>query len=115
MRLEEDLVEEIARHVGYDKIASELPPSNMAGEYQPAEMKRRALRRALTSLGFDEAINFSFIEPPTTSSLNCFPRSEAPRQRAAELWSRSTIRFSKTRRACVRRCCRGYWSRFGTT
>jgi len=60
--IEEDLIEEVARHVGYDKIASELPPSNFAGEYQPAERKRRDLRRALTSLGFDEAINFSFID-----------------------------------------------------
>ncbi|MGI9066844.1 MAG: phenylalanine--tRNA ligase subunit beta [Pyrinomonadaceae bacterium] len=60
--IEEDLVEEIARHVGYDKIASELPPSNMPGEYQPAEMNRRALRRILRALGFDEAINFSFID-----------------------------------------------------
>jgi phenylalanyl-tRNA synthetase beta chain len=60
--LEEDLIEEIARHVGYHEIASELPPTNMAGEYQPAEMKRRDLRRALKSLGFDEAINFSFID-----------------------------------------------------
>jgi phenylalanyl-tRNA synthetase beta chain len=61
--LEEDLVEEIARHVGYVHIGSELPPSSMAGEYQPAELKRRKLRRALTSLGFDEAINLSFINP----------------------------------------------------
>jgi phenylalanyl-tRNA synthetase beta chain len=61
--LEEDLVEEIARHVGYEHIGSELPPSSMAGEYQPAELKRRNIRRALTSLGFDEAINLSFIDP----------------------------------------------------
>ena len=60
--LEEDLVEEVVRHVGYDRIASELPPSSLAGEYQPAEMKRRELRKAFTSLGFDEAINFSFID-----------------------------------------------------
>ena len=59
--IEEDLVEEVARHSGYEKIASLLPPSNMAGEYQPSEMKRRNLRRTLTGLGFDEAINFSFI------------------------------------------------------
>ncbi|HEV7747113.1 MAG TPA: phenylalanine--tRNA ligase subunit beta [Pyrinomonadaceae bacterium] len=59
--IEEDLIEEIVRHVGYDKIASELPPSNFAGEYQPSERKRRDLRRAFTNLGFDEAINFSFI------------------------------------------------------
>lgn len=60
--LEEDLIEEIARHTGYDKIASELPPASLAGEYQPSERQRRALRRALNALGFDEAINFSFIE-----------------------------------------------------
>jgi phenylalanyl-tRNA synthetase beta chain len=60
--VEEDLVEEIARHVGYDKIASELPPSNMSGEYQPTEMHRRELRHALKNLGFDEAISFSFID-----------------------------------------------------
>jgi phenylalanyl-tRNA synthetase beta chain len=59
---EEDLVEEVARHTGYDKIASELPPAPASGEYQPQEMKRRLLRRALNGVGFDEAINFSFID-----------------------------------------------------
>ena len=60
--VEEDLIEEIARHVGYDQIGSELPPSNMSGEYQPTEKNRRALRSALKDLGFDEAINLSFID-----------------------------------------------------
>jgi phenylalanyl-tRNA synthetase beta chain len=60
--IESDLIEEIARHTGYDKIASELPPSSTPGEYQPAALKRRALRRVLSALGFDEAINFSFID-----------------------------------------------------
>jgi len=59
---EEDLVEEVARHTGYDKIGSELPPATASGEYQPDEMKRRLLRRALNGFGFDEAINFSFID-----------------------------------------------------
>ena len=67
--IEEDLIEEVARHVGYDKIASELPPSNFAGEYQPAERKRRDLRRTLTSQGFDEAINFSFIDAAHDESI----------------------------------------------
>ena len=71
--IEEDLVEEIARHVGYDKIASELPPSNFAGEYQPAERKRRDLRRTLTSLGFDEAINFSFIDTVHDEQIEHLP------------------------------------------
>ncbi len=59
---EEDLIEEIARHVGYDKVESELPASSVAGEYQPHERRRRAARRALAGCGFDEAISFSFIE-----------------------------------------------------
>src|SRR6185312_15582128 len=59
---EEDLVEEIARHTGYHFIGSELPPGQSAGEYQHHELKRRALRRSFASAGFDEAINFSFID-----------------------------------------------------
>jgi phenylalanyl-tRNA synthetase beta chain len=57
---EEDLVEEVARHTGYDKIGSELPPSSASGEYQPSELKQRLLRRAMNAFGFDEAINYSF-------------------------------------------------------
>src|ERR687884_216314 len=59
---EEDLVEEVARHWGYEKIRTELPASSLAGEYQPSERKRRALRRSLVASGFDEAISFSFID-----------------------------------------------------
>ena len=66
---EEDLVEEVARHTGYDKIASELPPSSMSGEYQPTEMQQRSLRRALNACGFDEAINFSFIQQESRFDL----------------------------------------------
>lgn len=84
VRLEEDLVEEIARHVGYDRIASELPPSNMAGEYQPAEMQRRDLRRALRSLGFDEAINFSFIDSTHDEQFELLP-GLAPLPSSAEM------------------------------
>lgn len=66
---EEDLVEEVARHTGYHNIGSELPPSNMSGEYQPSELKQRLLRRALNSFGYDEAINFSFIRKQTEFDL----------------------------------------------
>lgn len=60
--IEEDLIEEVARHTGYDQIKTELPPASLAGEYQATENRKRALRRALSSNGFDEAINLSFIE-----------------------------------------------------
>ncbi len=60
--IEEDLVEEVARHTGYDKIETSLPPAHHAGEYHESEERKRALRRALSAHGFGEAINLSFIE-----------------------------------------------------
>jgi phenylalanyl-tRNA synthetase beta chain len=60
--LEEDLIEEVARHFGYEKIADELPASNNVGEHRAHESQRRAARRALAALGYDEAINYSFID-----------------------------------------------------
>jgi phenylalanyl-tRNA synthetase beta chain len=66
---EEDLVEEVARHSDFRKIGEELPPSNASGEYQPTEMKQRSLRRALNAFGFDEAINFSFIQQESRFEL----------------------------------------------
>lgn len=60
--IEQDLVEEAARHIGYDKIAEELAPAFSAGEYQQNEPRKKALRKTLADLGFDEAISYSFID-----------------------------------------------------
>lgn len=69
--IEEDLIEEVARHAGYDQIGSELPPATAAGEYHRAEGRKRALRRSLAQSGYDEAIDFSFIE--TTNEFELIP------------------------------------------
>src|SRR5438067_6994002 len=61
--IEEDLIEEVARHTGFEKIGTALPPASLAGEYHFTETRKRAARRALAARGFDEAINLSFIEP----------------------------------------------------
>lgn len=58
---EEDLVEEVARHTGYDLVETTLPAWSGAGHYLAGEDRRRALRRALTTIGFDEAYTFSFV------------------------------------------------------
>jgi len=71
--IEEDLVEEIARHVGYENIADELPPAFGAGEYQPNEMRKVHLRRSLTDLGFDEAISYSFIDTSYDKTFELVP------------------------------------------
>lgn len=62
INIEEDLVEEIARHFGYEKIAMELPPAYGAGEYQPTESREKLLRQTLTDHGFNEALSYSFID-----------------------------------------------------
>lgn len=58
---EEDLVEEVARHVGYDMVDVTLPQWSGAGRYLAGDTRRRNVRRALTSIGFDEAYSFSFV------------------------------------------------------
>lgn len=60
--IEEDLVEEVARHAGYENIANELPPAFGAGEYLHHESRERRLRETLVDMGFDEAISYSFID-----------------------------------------------------
>lgn len=60
--IEEDLVEEVARHTGYENIGDELPPAYGAGEYQGSEVRKKLLRQTLVDMGFDEAISYSFID-----------------------------------------------------
>ncbi|HEX6189564.1 MAG TPA: phenylalanine--tRNA ligase subunit beta [Pyrinomonadaceae bacterium] len=76
--IEEDLVEEIARHAGYAQIQEALPPANSAGEYHSTESRKRALRTALAARSYDEAISFSFVEPTNDFELiPAFAASEA--------------------------------------
>ncbi|HKP71682.1 MAG TPA: phenylalanine--tRNA ligase subunit beta [Pyrinomonadaceae bacterium] len=73
IKLEEDLVEEVGRHFGYDKVADTLPPSNTAGEYRAHEGRRRAARQALAACGFDEAFNYSFIDAGHDEQFELLP------------------------------------------
>jgi phenylalanyl-tRNA synthetase beta chain len=71
--IEEDLIEEIARHTGYDKIQTALPPSSLAGEYHSTEGRKRALRDALAAEGCNEAISFSFIGAAHDDQFDLIP------------------------------------------
>ncbi len=73
LAIEEDLVEEVARIVGYENIAEELPPSRNAGEFQPTEARKRELRKTLANLGFDEAISYSFIDARNDEKFELIP------------------------------------------
>ena len=71
--LEEDLVEEVARLAGYEKIGEELPLWGGAGEYLSGDLRRRAARLAMTSQGYDEAISFSFISAEHDGRFEILP------------------------------------------
>ncbi len=61
---EADLVEEVARFYGYDRIPSELTPLR-SWEPPPVRKRERAarLRQALCHQGLDEVVNTSFADP----------------------------------------------------
>ena len=76
--IEEDLVEEVARHAGYDNIGTDLPPATLAGEFHFTERRKRALRQALSARGFDEAISLSFVE--ATNDFELITRASESRE-----------------------------------
>jgi phenylalanyl-tRNA synthetase beta chain len=63
LNIEEDLIEEIARIVGYNSLPT-TPPLAPITPKLPAEATRSAfaVRHALAGLGYQETINFSFVE-----------------------------------------------------
>jgi len=67
---EADLIEEVARFYGYDKIPASFPPLRVLEP--PVERKRERinkLRQLLFHHGFDEVLNFSFSDPEKEARL----------------------------------------------
>src|SRR5690606_30947366 len=63
IQIEEDLIEEVARVVGYNELPETPPLAPITAKIRP-ETKRGpfAVRRQLAQLGYQETINFSFVE-----------------------------------------------------
>ncbi|AXF55843.1 phenylalanine--tRNA ligase subunit beta [Salicibibacter kimchii] len=60
LSIEEDLIEEVARLYGYDRIPTTLPiGARSAGALTVEQKRRRKLRRFLESTGIQEAITYS--------------------------------------------------------
>ena len=57
-----DLIEEVARLVGYDRIPVTMPVSSLTCQQLPAHLSlERKVRDQMTSLGYSEVINYSFF------------------------------------------------------
>ncbi|HOB28926.1 MAG: phenylalanine--tRNA ligase subunit beta [Dethiobacteria bacterium] len=79
--LEEDIVEEVARLYGYDKIPATLPRGELLESREELPERLQGLvRETLTACGFNEIITYSFINPTSLRSLGLpegDPRLEA--------------------------------------
>ena len=58
-----DVVEEVARHYGYDKIGRRVPPAVHTGKLIPRQHERRRLRSLLVGRGLSEAMPLPFLAP----------------------------------------------------
>ncbi len=61
--LEEDLVEEVAREYGYDRLPTTYPAAVAAGKFSESEGHKRRVSSSLEAGGFYEAMNYSFTNP----------------------------------------------------
>ena len=64
INIEEDLIEEVARMVGYDTLPNTPPVAPITPKLRPERRRGHFdVRRLMASLGYQETINFSFVQP----------------------------------------------------
>jgi phenylalanyl-tRNA synthetase beta chain len=63
LEIEEDLIEEVARMVGYTQLPTTPPLAPITAKIRKESVRGPfAVRRSLAALGYQETINFSFVE-----------------------------------------------------
>jgi len=62
LRIKEDLIEEIGRIYGYDKIIPTLPQIDTEAKVNDDYIKSQQVRKILTGMGFSEVYNYAFSE-----------------------------------------------------
>ena len=63
LQIEEDLIEEVARMVGYNNLPTTPPLAPITAKVRrETERSPSAARRAIAALGYQETINYSFVE-----------------------------------------------------
>jgi phenylalanyl-tRNA synthetase beta chain len=60
LRREEDLIEEVGRLIGLEKVPEALPEISQPGGLTPAQKKLRRLRHVLVDVGIAEALTYPF-------------------------------------------------------
>jgi phenylalanyl-tRNA synthetase beta chain len=76
IQIEVDLIEEVARLTGYDRIPTTLPQgSQTQGRRTPEQEFRRKLRHLLVRLGLNEVLTYSFTRPEADRQFGYEERS----------------------------------------
>ena len=66
-----DLVEEVARCIGFSNIGRSVPrPQSQVGGLTPEQISRRVVADALVGIGFSEAITIPFVGPEALAKLS---------------------------------------------
>jgi phenylalanyl-tRNA synthetase beta chain len=64
---EVDVIEEVARLYGYDRLGKAVPMSTTHGHLSPVQQRRREVREVLLGLGVSEAMPNPFLAPDTAA------------------------------------------------
>ncbi|MDN4501430.1 phenylalanine--tRNA ligase subunit beta [Alteromonadaceae bacterium BrNp21-10] len=68
--IEEDLIEEIARVYGYNNIPDQAPVANLhIANVQESDVALDQLKQTMVTLGYQEAITYSFVDPKKQAAL----------------------------------------------
>ena len=60
---EADLVEEVGRHFGLDKVPSSIPPTSGLGGLGRGQAEERTIRTTLSAAGLTEVVTYAFVGP----------------------------------------------------
>jgi phenylalanyl-tRNA synthetase beta chain len=64
-----DLVEEVARMIGYERIPSTLPTGKAGAALTPMQNRKRGVANYLAANGFAEVYNYPFVNPDYVAQL----------------------------------------------
>ena len=104
-RREADLIEEVARLWGLDKLPVTLPSRRGAsGRLEPAQRTRRRVEDALIGRGLSEAVGYSFAAPDLPRAPAAARRRTSVRLRNPMSEEQATLRTHAARLAAGRAC-----------
>lgn len=72
---DQDLIEEIVRLHGFEKIPTTLPLGNPVGRLSEAQQLRRQIARRLADLGMDEALTYSLVAKDNAVLFDAKPQA----------------------------------------